>query len=105
MAEWWNETPLDELSGEQWEALCDGCARCCLHKLEDEDDGEVVYTGVRCRYLDEASCRCSDYANRSRLVARIQSPSHCASRIETSVAASSTCSQLSMTSSIGCLVA
>ena len=68
MAEWWNETPLDELSGEQWEALCDGCARCCLHKLEDEDDGEVVYTGVRCRYLDEASCRCSDYANRSRLV-------------------------------------
>ncbi len=68
VAEWWQDTPLAELSPEQWEALCDGCAKCCLHKLEDEDDGEVFYTRVRCRYLDEQSCRCSDYANRSVLV-------------------------------------
>jgi len=68
MAEWWNEKALAELSPKQWEALCDGCAKCCLHKLEDEDSGDVFYTKVRCRYLDEAECRCTDYANRSVLV-------------------------------------
>jgi hypothetical protein len=68
MTDWWNEKPLAELDAQQWEALCDGCARCCLHKLEDEDDGEVFYTSVRCRYLDEKTCRCSDYPNRSVLV-------------------------------------
>ena len=66
MIDWWNALALEELTGEQWEALCDGCARCCLHKLEDQ--GEVCYTRVRCRYLVEESCRCSDYPNRSRLV-------------------------------------
>ena len=68
MAEWWHEKPLAELSPHEWEALCDGCARCCLHKLEDEDDGKVYYTGVHCRQLDATSCRCSDYPNRSVLV-------------------------------------
>ena len=68
MSDWWNSVPLGSLSMEQWEALCDGCARCCLHKLEDEDSGEVRYTRVRCRFLDEHSCRCTDYANRSTLV-------------------------------------
>jgi uncharacterized cysteine cluster protein YcgN (CxxCxxCC family) len=68
VTDWWHTKTLSELTGEQWEALCDGCAKCCLHKLEDEDSGEVVYTKVRCRYLDESACRCSDYANRSVLV-------------------------------------
>lgn len=68
MSDWFNELPLDQLSEQQWEALCDGCARCCLHKLEDEDTGEVYYTRVRCRYLDEQRCRCTDYPNRSVLV-------------------------------------
>jgi uncharacterized cysteine cluster protein YcgN (CxxCxxCC family) len=68
VAEWWQTKALAELDPQQWEALCDGCAKCCLHKLEDEDDGEVFYTRVRCRYLDEKSCRCSDYPNRSVLV-------------------------------------
>lgn len=67
MTEWW-QRPLEALDRAQWEALCDGCAKCCLHKLEDEDSGEVVYTKVRCRYLDEDSCRCSDYDRRSVLV-------------------------------------
>ena len=68
MAEWWHEKPLAELNAREWEALCDGCAKCCLHKLEDEDDGEVFYTKVRCRHLNEETCRCSDYPNRSVMV-------------------------------------
>ena len=65
---WWNTTPLGELNDVQWEALCDGCAKCCLHKLEDEDTAEVFYTKVRCQYLDEERCRCTDYKRRSVLV-------------------------------------
>ena len=69
MTEWWHEKALTELSSAQWEALCDVCAKCCLHKLEDEDSGEVFYTKVRCRFLNERTCRCTDYGNRSTLVA------------------------------------
>ena len=68
MSDWWNRLSLAELEPEQWEALCDGCAKCCLHKLEDEDSGEIFYTRVRCRYLQEESCRCSDYPRRSVMV-------------------------------------
>ncbi len=68
MSDWWNTLPLQALDAEQWEALCDGCAKCCLHKLQDEETGEIFYTKVRCRYLDEESCRCGDYAHRSQLM-------------------------------------
>ncbi len=68
MSDWWDTLELGQLTEAQWEALCDGCARCCLHKLQDEDDGRIYYTSVRCRYLLEASCRCSDYPNRTRLM-------------------------------------
>jgi len=62
------ERPLETLDGQEWEALCDGCGRCCLHKLEDEDTGEIVHTWLACRLLDCDTGRCSDYANRIRQV-------------------------------------
>ncbi|MFN3586255.1 MAG: YcgN family cysteine cluster protein [Moraxellaceae bacterium] len=59
---------MAELTPAEWEALCDGCGRCCLHKLEYEDTGEIAYTRVACKLLDLASARCSDYAGRRRHV-------------------------------------
>ncbi len=62
------ELPLAELDAEEWEALCDGCGRCCLVKLQDEDSGEVAFTNVACAYLDDQACRCTVYADRQRHV-------------------------------------
>ncbi len=62
------ERPLDSLSRDQWEALCDGCGNCCLHKVEDEDSGAVYPTNVACKLLDLKTARCSDYRNRRAYV-------------------------------------
>ena len=62
------ERPLADLNPAEWEALCDGCGRCCLHKMEDEDTGEIVDTNVACRLLDTGTARCRDYANRKTFV-------------------------------------
>ena len=64
----WETVPLSAMSPGQWEALCDGCAKCCLEKLEDEDTGGIHYTNVACRLLNLDSCRCRHYGNRSRIV-------------------------------------
>jgi uncharacterized protein len=62
------ERPLETLDRREWEALCDGCGKCCLHKLEDEDTGEFYGTNVACKLLDLTTARCSDYANRRKSV-------------------------------------
>lgn len=61
----WRTKALGELSRAEWEALCDGCARCCLHRFEDEDTREIWFTNVHCRLLDPDTCQCTDYQNRS----------------------------------------
>ncbi len=64
----WREVKLTEMSALQWESLCDGCAKCCLQKLEDEDTREIYFTNVVCDLLDLEGCRCTSYTDRSVLV-------------------------------------
>jgi len=64
----WKTRKLNEMTTEEWESLCDNCGKCCLHKLEDEDTGQIVYTSVACRLIDLNNCRCTRYSERTRLV-------------------------------------
>ncbi len=66
--DYWKTVPMAKMTKPEWEALCDGCGKCCLNKLEDEETGEVVLTRVACRLLDDASCRCSQYPIRHQFV-------------------------------------
>ncbi|MES9858494.1 MAG: YcgN family cysteine cluster protein [Sedimenticola sp.] len=61
----WKISTLSALDSSEWEQLCDGCAKCCLHRFEDEETQEIQFTNVCCRYLDQQTCQCSDYPNRS----------------------------------------
>lgn len=58
------EMPLDELTPKEWEALCDGCGKCCLNKLEFEDNNELAFTRVACKLLNDDTCQCNSYHNR-----------------------------------------
>lgn len=62
------ELPIDQLDRTEWEALCDGCGRCCLHKIEDDDTGEIEDTNVACKLLDPQTAQCRDYRNRRAFV-------------------------------------
>jgi uncharacterized cysteine cluster protein YcgN (CxxCxxCC family) len=64
----WKSKTLEQMSPREWESLCDGCGRCCLNKLEDEDTGETHFTNVGCKLLDGETCRCKDYRNRQKHV-------------------------------------
>jgi len=87
------DKPLHALTREQWEQLCDRCGVCCMHKFEDEESGQIVYSNIACRLFDVAHCRCSDYAHRVQRVpdcldiSRLSDaqfawlPAHCAYRL------------------------
>ena len=64
----WKTKTLSEMSVPEWESLCDGCGKCCLLKLEDEDSGDIAYTRLHCRLFDGSKCLCSDYHNRKAIV-------------------------------------
>jgi len=67
-APFWKAKPLDAMTREEWESLCDGCGRCCLHKLRYDNDNSLAFTAVACRLLDLHTCACTKYAERARFV-------------------------------------
>lgn len=64
----WRTKLLEELTQGEWESLCDGCGKCCLNKLEDDETGEIAWTDVACTLLDGDTCRCNDYGRRTKIV-------------------------------------
>ena len=66
--EFWKHYKIDQLNINEWEALCDGCGKCCLQKLEDENTNEIEFTKISCRLLDTETCKCGQYANRKDFV-------------------------------------
>ena len=73
---YWQHKTLGQMTRDEWEALCDGCGRCCLNKLEDESTGEIHHTDIACRLLDPETCRCSSYENRKHFVPECQILTH-----------------------------
>lgn len=72
----WKRKKLHQMTAEEWESLCDGCGKCCLNKLENEDTGEIHYTDVACRLLDLDTCRCTSYVDRQRFVSDCRKLTH-----------------------------
>lgn len=64
----WEKKPLSQMNAREWELICDTCGKCCLHKLQEEDTGDLYYTNVACQLLDLASGQCSDYEGRQKIV-------------------------------------
>jgi len=65
--QFWKTTKLKDMSQEQWESLCDGCARCCLQKLQDDETDKIYYTNVVCQYMKQDG-QCSHYQDRQTYV-------------------------------------
>ncbi|MCK5888649.1 MAG: YcgN family cysteine cluster protein [Methylococcales bacterium] len=68
MANFWEIKSLSEMTTTEWESLCDGCGKCCLNKLEDDETGEIFFTSVVCDLIDLDACRCTRYTERTTLV-------------------------------------
>lgn len=64
----WKTKKLSEMNAEEWESLCDNCGKCCLHKLEDEDTGDIYFTNVACKLINLDTCRCTRYSERTQLI-------------------------------------
>ncbi|MFK7913606.1 MAG: YcgN family cysteine cluster protein [Pseudomonadales bacterium] len=64
----WETKTLDQMSAAEWESLCDGCARCCMIKLQDEDTEQIIHTSAVCHLLDQQACRCTAYPQRHERV-------------------------------------
>ena len=64
MERFWENKKLSEMSTTEWEQLCDGCGKCCVHKLQDDETEEVFFTSVACELFNPMTCKCSDYSNR-----------------------------------------
>lgn len=64
----WESTPLDQMSKDQWESLCDGCGKCCLIRMEDEDTEAIYVTDIACKLLDQGTCQCTNYVGRKAIV-------------------------------------
>ena len=64
--EFWKHKKLEQMSKEEWEALCDGCGKCCINKIEIK--GKVHFTNAYCRFLDCQSCLCKIYEHRFEVV-------------------------------------
>lgn len=64
----WQRKRLEDMTASEWESLCDGCGKCCLEKLEDDETGDVYYTDLACSQMDTATCQCRSYENRRQVV-------------------------------------
>lgn len=64
----WQRKRLEDMTASEWESLCDGCGKCCLEKLEDDQTGDVYYTDLSCSQMDTATCQCRSYENRQQVV-------------------------------------
>ncbi|MDZ7823285.1 MAG: YcgN family cysteine cluster protein [Ahrensia sp.] len=69
MSAFWELKTLDQMDDGEWESLCDGCGKCCMSKIIDDDTDEIYYTTVACQLFDAKSCNCSNYQNRQKIVA------------------------------------